>query len=64
MTKKMTTGEIAKKAGVTGEALKKLKGLHKMSALSYCIGLIATGLSVHFGSKIRDYICSKKENKA
>ena len=56
--------DIARKAGVTGEALKKIKNLHKASVISYCTGIIATGLSVHLGSKIRDYICSKKETQA
>ena len=53
--------KIAQNAGVTGDALKNIKKIHKISIISYCANLIATGLSVHIGNKIRDYICSKKE---
>ena len=56
--------KVAEKAGVTGDLLKKVKHLHKMSIISYCSSLVATGLAVHFGNKLRDYICSKRTDKA
>ena len=54
--------KIAEKAGVTGDMLKKVKNVHKMSIISYCTAAIATGVAVHCASKIRDAICSKKTN--
>ena len=56
--------KIAKKAGVTGELLKKVKKAHKISMISYGSFAIITGLSVFLASKLRDLICSKKVNNA
>ena len=54
--------EVAKKAGVSGEMLKTVKQVHKMSMISYTANLLIVGIGAHFASKIRDYICSKRKN--
>lgn len=56
--------KIAKKAGVTGDLLNKVKKCHKTSIISYSVTAIITGLSVFLASKLRDLICSKKVNNA
>lgn len=53
--------KIAKKAGVSGELLNKVKKTHNISRISYAIGAVVTGLSVFLASKLRDYICSYKK---
>lgn len=50
---------IAKRAGVSGDMLKKVVKIHKLSAISYCVGAAAIGLAAWAGNKIRDGI--KKE---
>lgn len=52
--------KIAKKAGVSGELLKKVKKAHNISRISYAAGAVVTGLSVFLASKLRDLICSAK----
>ena len=55
--------DIAKKAGVTGEMLKKVKGAHKLSMIGYGAGALITAFSVWGGNKIRDIICRQKIDK-
>ena len=52
--------DIAKKAGVTGEMLKKVKSAHKLSMIGYGAGALITAFSVWGGNKIRDIICRQK----
>lgn len=52
--------KIAEKAGVTGEALKKVKAAHKLSIISYTVGALAVGIGAWAGNKIRDEICKLK----
>ena len=51
---------IAKKAGVTGDMLKKVKSAHKLSMISYSALALITAFSVWGGNKIRDIICRQK----
>lgn len=51
---------VAKKAGVTGEALKKVKACHKLSIISYVGAMLTAGLGAWAGNKIRDEICKLK----
>jgi len=55
-------GKIAKKAGLTGELLKKVQKAHKISMASYIAVAIATGIGVQLASKLRDliYLDAKK----
>lgn len=53
--------KIAKKAGVTGDMLKKVKLCHKLSAGSYCMSAIIAGLAAFSANKIRDFICEQKK---
>lgn len=55
--------EIAKKAGVTGQMLDKIKKTHKISMVSYASGAICASLAVVLASKLRDYICSHRKPK-
>ena len=56
--------DIAKKAGVAGEMLKKIKTAHKLSMVCYGFGALITAFSIWGGNKIRDIICSQKiDNK-
>lgn len=50
---------IAKRAGVSGDMLKKVVKIHKLSSISYCAAAAAIGLAAWAGNKIRDGI--KKE---
>ncbi len=52
--------QMAKKAGVTGELLKKVTNSHKISAMNYISKAIFTGISVYLASKLRDVIATKK----
>ncbi|MBR6126903.1 hypothetical protein IKQ21_04380 [bacterium] len=52
---------IAKKAGVSGELLKKIKVTHKVSMIGYGASALITALSVWGGNKIRDLICKLKD---
>ena len=55
-----TVGYFANKAGVTGEALKKVKACHKLSIISYVGAMLTAGLGAWAGNKIRDEICKLK----
>ena len=55
--------DIAKKAGVAGEMLKKVKSAHKISMISYGAVALITAFSVWGGNKIRDIICRQKIDK-
>ena len=52
---------IAKNAGVGAEMLKKVKGAHRISMISYAAGALITAFSVWCGNKIRDKICEYKK---
>lgn len=52
--------KIAEKAGVTGEALKKVKTVHKLSIVSYVGSMFALGFGAWAGNKIRDEFCKNK----
>ena len=54
--------QVAKKAGVSGELLKKVTLAHKISATSYIFLAIFTGVSIQLASKLRDIIATQKIN--
>ena len=54
---------IAKKAGVSGDMLKKVKHAHKLSIISYCTLPIVSGLAIWGAKTMRDKICSHEINQ-
>ena len=52
--------KIAEKAGVKGEALKRVKNAHKLSIISYVSSMFIVGFGAWAGNKIRDEICKMK----
>lgn len=52
--------KIAEKAGVRGNALKKVKAIHKLSIISYVSNMFIVGFGAWAGNKIRDEICKNK----